>query len=189
MTEKCKFKLKGTGPIEFHLGCDFFCDEEGALCFAPRKHTMFGTKPKTTKVTSPLEKGDHLEIDNSNFLDDKGVQQHQLLIRQLQWAMSLRRYDIAVPVMTMSGFRHAPGRGHLLRVRRICGCLSKMRHGIIWICMEEPDCSDIPKTECNWEFSVAPVRTKRFRQMHQNHWASLLSPRHALMPTCITAAR
>ena len=33
-----KFKLKGTGPIEFHSGCNFFRDEEGALCFAPRKY-------------------------------------------------------------------------------------------------------------------------------------------------------
>jgi len=26
--EKRKFKLKGTGPTEFHLGCDFFRDKE-----------------------------------------------------------------------------------------------------------------------------------------------------------------
>jgi hypothetical protein len=24
--------------IEFHLGCNFFCDEEGVSCFAPRKY-------------------------------------------------------------------------------------------------------------------------------------------------------
>jgi hypothetical protein len=38
LTEDYKFKLKGTGPIEYHLGCDFFRDEEGVLCFAPRKY-------------------------------------------------------------------------------------------------------------------------------------------------------
>ena len=32
LTDDYKFKLKGTGPIEFHLGCDFFRDEEGVLC-------------------------------------------------------------------------------------------------------------------------------------------------------------
>ena len=32
------FKLKGTGRILFHLGCDFFYDDEGVLCFAPRKY-------------------------------------------------------------------------------------------------------------------------------------------------------
>ena len=57
LTNTHKFKLKGTGPIKFHLGCDFFRDEDGTLCMAPKKYItkmidsyvlMFGTKPKTT---------------------------------------------------------------------------------------------------------------------------------------------
>jgi hypothetical protein len=84
LTEDYKFKLKGTGPIKFHLGCDFFRDEEGVLCFSPRKYIdkliasyecMFGSKPKTTKITSPLVKGDHPEVDDSAFLENKGIQQ------------------------------------------------------------------------------------------------------------------
>jgi hypothetical protein len=82
LTEDHKFKLKGTGPIEFHLGCDFFRDKEGVLCFAPRKYVdklvasyerMFGLKPNTTKITSPLVKGDQPEIDESVFLEEKGT--------------------------------------------------------------------------------------------------------------------
>jgi len=38
LMEKRQFKLKGTGPTKFHLGCDFFCDEEGVLCYAPKKY-------------------------------------------------------------------------------------------------------------------------------------------------------
>ena len=34
-----KFKLKGTGPIHIHLGCDFFRDKDGTLCYAPLKYT------------------------------------------------------------------------------------------------------------------------------------------------------
>jgi hypothetical protein len=30
-----KFKLKGTGTIAFHLGCDFFRDDVGVLCMTP----------------------------------------------------------------------------------------------------------------------------------------------------------
>ena len=33
-----KFKLKGIGPIEFHLGCDFGRDPDGTLWFEPRKY-------------------------------------------------------------------------------------------------------------------------------------------------------
>ncbi len=83
------------------------------------------------------------------------MQQYQLLIGQLQWAISLGRFDIAVAIMTMSAFRSAPRKGHLDRVKRICGYLSKMRHSAIWIhTAEEPDYSDIPRTEYDWEFSV-----------------------------------
>ena len=51
------FKLKGTGPIQFHLGSDYFRDQHGVLCFAPKKYIekmietymrMFGHKPSTT---------------------------------------------------------------------------------------------------------------------------------------------
>ena len=36
ITTKHKFKLKGTGPIRYHLGCDFFSNEDGTLCFSLR---------------------------------------------------------------------------------------------------------------------------------------------------------
>ena len=76
LTNDYKFKLKGTGPIEFHLGCDFYRDEHGILCMHPRKYIdrmvdayvrMFGKKPSTS-VMSPLEKGDHPECDTSELL-------------------------------------------------------------------------------------------------------------------------
>ena len=75
------FKLKGTGPIEFHLGCNFFRDEDGTLCMGPHKYiermedtykSLFGTNP-SHKVQSPLEKGDHPELDDSPLLDADGI--------------------------------------------------------------------------------------------------------------------
>ena len=57
------FKLKGTGPINFHPGCDFFRDGDGTLCFGPRKciermidqcKKLFGKMPPQ-KCSSPLE--------------------------------------------------------------------------------------------------------------------------------------
>jgi len=38
LQDKCQFKLKGTGPISFHLGCDFVRDEDGTMCMSPRKY-------------------------------------------------------------------------------------------------------------------------------------------------------
>jgi hypothetical protein len=38
LTESYQFKLKGTGPFEFHLGCDFYCDDQGDLCMSPKRY-------------------------------------------------------------------------------------------------------------------------------------------------------
>ena len=36
--EEAKFKLKGVGPITYHLGCDFNRDPDGTLAIAPKKY-------------------------------------------------------------------------------------------------------------------------------------------------------
>jgi len=37
LVNKRSFKLKGTGPAQFHSACDFFRDEKGALRCGPKK--------------------------------------------------------------------------------------------------------------------------------------------------------
>ena len=56
--------------------------------------------------------------------------------------------------MTMSSFRAAPRVGHLERLKRIYGFLSKMRHAVLRIRTEEPDYSDLPDLEHDWSRSV-----------------------------------
>ena len=55
LKKKTLFKLKSTGPITFHLGCDFFQDDDGTLCLGPKSYinrmtpqykTMFGQNPR-----------------------------------------------------------------------------------------------------------------------------------------------
>ena len=137
LEDKHNFNLKGTGELSFHLGADFVRDEDGTLCMFPTKYIserlmksyekMFGEKPKQT-VLSPLEPGDHPELDTSELLDDNGIHHYQSLIGSLQWIWSLGRYDIGCAVMSLSSFRVAPRRGHLERLKRICGYLMKMQH-------------------------------------------------------------
>ena len=114
---------------------------------------LFGEAPKRV-VTSPLEKNDHPELDTSDFLDDDGIRRYQSLIGTLQWTVTLGRFDIATAVMSMSSFRIAPRQGHLDRLKRIIGYLSRMRHGFIRVRTEEPDYSGIPEKEFDWERSV-----------------------------------
>ena len=162
MSPPNNFKLKGTGPIEYHLGNDYFRDEDGTLCFGPRRYIekmaaeyqrMFGAAPKRS-VLSPLEKNDHPELDDSPLLDDDGIRKYQSLIGTLQWTITLGRFDIGTAVMTMSSFRAAPREGHLLRLRRICGYLYRMKNGFIRVRTEEPDYSDLPHHEYDWTRSV-----------------------------------
>jgi hypothetical protein len=162
LMSKYKFKLKGTGPISFFLGCDYFRDNDGILCYAPRKYIdrmmiaykqLFNEKPRLT-VTSPLEKGDHPELDTSELLLEDDVQKYQSLIGAMQWAISLGRFDISTAVMTLSGFRVAPRKGHLDRAKRIYWYLAKMRNSAICVRTEEPDFSSIPDQEFDWTRTV-----------------------------------
>jgi hypothetical protein len=80
LEEQHQFKLKGIGPLQYHLGYDYFLDDNGTLCFGPRKYIekiieqyerMFGSKPK--EYTSLLEKGDNPEIDTSDELGPDNI--------------------------------------------------------------------------------------------------------------------
>ena len=57
------FKLKGTGPITYHLGCDYKRDKDGTLAMGPVRYIermaegyerTYGTQPKLT-YRSPVE--------------------------------------------------------------------------------------------------------------------------------------
>jgi hypothetical protein len=70
-------------------------------------------------VSSPLDKGDHPEVDTSELCTEEKISQYQSMIRSLQWIVTIRRFDIHTAVMTLSGFRIAPRIGHLKRLQRI----------------------------------------------------------------------
>ena len=114
---------------------------------------MFGEKPKEI-YTSPLEKGDHPELDTSDLLDADGIQKYQSMIGAMQWAISIGRFNIATAVMSLSSFRVAPRIGHLDRCKRIYGYLHKMRHATICVRTDEPDFSALPVLTFDWAQSV-----------------------------------
>ena len=73
------------------------------------------------------------------------------LSAHLQWVIQIGRFDITTAVMTLSRFRAAPRQGHLDRVKRIFGYLSKMRHATIRIRTGEPDFSQYPEQFFDWQ--------------------------------------
>ena len=161
LKKKYNLKLKGVGPLEYHLGCTYKKDPDGTLAADPRRYVnkilesyewMFKEKPR--KSRPPLEGGDHPELDTSELCDEHQTKQFQTLIGQLQWFISLGRFDIAVHVMSLSRFRAQPRKGHLDRAKRIVGYLLFLPDGAIRFRTAEPDFSSLKDQEYDWTRSV-----------------------------------
>jgi hypothetical protein len=114
--------------------------------------TVFGNKPK--KYKTPLEPGEHPELDTSPLETEENTRIYLTLIGQLQWLVSLGRFDIASAVATLSSFRIAPRIGHYERTKRVYGYLSNTKHGAIRFRTGEPDYSNIPKQTFDWTRTV-----------------------------------
>ena len=161
LKKKYNLKLKGVGPLEYHLGCTYKKDPDGTLAADPRRYVnkilesyerMFKEKPR--KSRPPLEGGDHPELDTSELCDEHQTKQFQTLIGQLQWLISLGRFDIAVLVMSLSRFRAQPRKGHLDRAKRIVGYLLFLPDGAIRFRIGEPDFSSLKDQEYDWTRTV-----------------------------------
>ena len=113
LKDKFKLRIKGDGPLEFHIGCDYKLDKDGTLVAQPTRYInkilesykeMFANE-NFINAKSPLEKNDHPELDNSELCNEEQVTKCMCMIGQLQWAITLGRYDILAQVMSMSRFR------------------------------------------------------------------------------------
>jgi hypothetical protein len=115
-------------------------------------YQTFGHKPK--KSRPPLIAKDHPELDDSELLCEKEIKLYQSMIGQLQWLISLGRFDISTAVMSLSGYRAAPRQGHLDRAKRIFGYLYSYPDACIRFKISEPDYSNLPEQNFDWNRSV-----------------------------------
>ena len=76
---------------------------------------MFKQDPPMNMRT-PLDKNDHQKLDDTELLNDKSIQHYLTMVGQLQWLVTLGRFDIHAQVTTMFRFRSAPRKGHLERL-------------------------------------------------------------------------
>ena len=161
LKKKYNLKLKGVGPLEYHLGCTYKKDPDGTLAADPRRYVnkilesyerMFKEKPR--KFRPPLEGGDHPELHTPELCDEHQTNQFQTLVGQLQWHISPGHFDIAVHVMSLSRFRAQPRKGHLDRAKRIVGYLLFLPDGAIRFRIGEPDFSSLNDQEYDWTRSV-----------------------------------
>ena len=135
LKDKFKLKIKGDGPLEYHLGCDYKLDKDGTLVAQPTRYfnKIFESYKKmfpdeNFNAKSPLEKNDHPELDNSELCNEEQITKYMCMIVQLQWAITLGRYDILAQVMSMSRFRLAPKVGDLERMKTLYRYLAITKH-------------------------------------------------------------
>ena len=148
--------------MEYHLGYDCKLDVDGTLVAQPTRYInkilesykKMSPNENFTNAKSPFEKNDHPELDNSELCNEEQITKYICMIGQLQWAITLGRYDILAHVMSMSRFRLAPKIGHLERMKRLYGYSVKTKHFAIRYRTKEPDYSHLPKPEYEWTRTV-----------------------------------
>jgi hypothetical protein len=86
-----EYVFKGGEEPTYHLGGDFYRDDDGTLCWGAKTYIkrmvdnyemLFGERP--TGSNAPISKDDHPELDISPFLEDDDIQKYQSLIGALQ---------------------------------------------------------------------------------------------------------
>ena len=106
--------------MNYHLGADYFEDPDGTFVSQPKKFSyidksadthrrLFNDDPPKGHKT-PLDKNDHPELDTSEILEGGMAAKYLTMVGQLQWLVTLGRFDIHTQVATMSRFTAAPSK-------------------------------------------------------------------------------
>ena len=114
LKSKYKLKVKGDGPLTYHLGADYYHGPDGTMVSQPKNYIeklkkthvrLFNTEP-SKGLKTPLEKNDHPELDTSDILEGQQVNPYLTIVGQLQWLITLGRFDIQAQVITCLDFEH-----------------------------------------------------------------------------------
>ena len=76
------------------------------------------------------------------------------MVGQLQWLVTLGRFDIHAQVASMSRFRAAPRQGHMDRLKRISSYAIRTKDYAIRFRTEQPNYSFLPDQNFDWTYSV-----------------------------------
>ena len=76
------------------------------------------------------------------------------MVGQLQWLVTMGRFDIHAQVATMSRLRGAPRQGHMDRLKRIYSYVIRTKEYAISFRTDQPDYSFLPNQDFDWAYSV-----------------------------------
>ena len=144
------------------MGADYYHDPDGTMVSEPKKYVeklketyvrLFITEPSKGFKT-PLEKNDHPELYTSDILEGQQVNHYLTMVGQLQWLITLGRFDIQAQVITMSRFQAQPRQGHLGRLKRIYAYVIRTKDYAIRFRTTQPDYSYLPDQNFDWAHTV-----------------------------------
>ena len=162
LKSKYNLKVKGDGPLTYHLGADYFQDPDGTLVFQPKiyieklkeTYVRFRNTEPSKVLKTHLEKNDHPELDTSEILEGHEVNHYLTMVGQLQWLKTLGRFDIQAQVITMSRFQAQPRQGHLERLKRIYAYVIRTKDYATRFRTTEPDYSYLPDQNFDWAHTI-----------------------------------
>ena len=76
------------------------------------------------------------------------------MVGQLQWLMTLGRFDIQSHIVSLSRFRAAPTTGHIERLKRIYAYGIRTKDYAMRLRVQQPEYSYLPEQEFDWTYSV-----------------------------------
>ena len=159
---KYHLKVKGDGKLTYHLGVDYIEDPDGTFVSQPRKYIdtftdtyrrLFNDDPPKVYKT-PLDKNDHPELDTSEILEGDIAAKYLTMVGQLQWLVTLGRFDIHTQVPAMSRFRAAHRHRHMDRLKRIYSYAIRTKDYAIRFRIDQPDYSFLPDQDFDWTYSL-----------------------------------
>ena len=139
--------------MTYHLGADYYHDPDGTMVCQPKKYVeklketyirLFNTEP-SKGLETPLEKNNHPELDTTDILEGQQANHYLTMVGQLQWLITMGRYDIQAQVVSMSRFRAQPRQGHLERQQRIYAYVIRTKEYAARVRITEPDYSYLPQ--------------------------------------------
>ena len=116
------------------------------------KRLFIDDTSKDYKTT--LDKNDHPELDTSEILEGDIAAIYLTMVGQLQWPVTLGRFDLHAQVATMSRLRAAPRQRHMDRLKRIYSYAIRTKDYAIRFRTDQPDYSFLPDQDFDWTYSV-----------------------------------
>ena len=82
-----KIKIKGDGPIEYHLGCDYKLDKDKTLVAQPinyinksfQAYKIMFPNENFLNIKAPLKMNDHPELDNTELCNEEQITKYMCM--------------------------------------------------------------------------------------------------------------